>query len=127
VAFYLKSVPYYFNMTGYSRKMRCSYCCCLCPCRTFPFLLIGIILVQINRFRRVGIAILRYVIRFLTGKNFYGVTSGFQAYNHRAISFMARHYPTDFPEPETFIRAGLFVKGIPVTMKDVPYFLQSRD
>jgi hypothetical protein len=33
-------------------------------------------------------------------------TSGFRAYNRKALCFLANHYPTDFPEPEVIILLG---------------------
>jgi glycosyltransferase involved in cell wall biosynthesis len=70
--------------------------------------------------RRAGITILRRVIHWLTGTNVHDVTSGFRAYNRKALSLVSRHYPTDFPEPESFIlfaKTGLSVKEVPVRME----------
>ncbi len=70
--------------------------------------------------RRAGITILRCVIHLLTGTNVYDITSGFRGYNRKAISLVSRHYPTDFPEPESFIlfaKTGLSVKEVPVRME----------
>jgi hypothetical protein len=33
-------------------------------------------------------------------------TSGFRAYNKKAIAFLAEHYPSDYPEPEVVILLG---------------------
>jgi len=33
-------------------------------------------------------------------------TSGFRAYNKKAINFLANNYPQDFPEPEAIIILG---------------------
>lgn len=72
-----------------------------------------------SRSRRAGIRILRLAVFILTRQVIYDVTSGFRAYNRKAISLVAQHYPTDFPEPEAIIllnKAGLSIKEIPVIM-----------
>lgn len=69
--------------------------------------------------RRLGIVILARVISMITGQRISDPTSGFRALNRRAIVFSATEYPFDYPEPEscvTFIRAGLRLREIPVTM-----------
>jgi glycosyltransferase involved in cell wall biosynthesis len=75
---------------------------------------------QSTKLRRLGIRILRALCGLATGYGVFDVTSGFRAYNRRALSLVARHYPMDFPEPESFVlfrRAGLNVGEIPVTMR----------
>jgi hypothetical protein len=52
-------------------------------------------------------------------KKFTDPTSGFRAFNRRAILFCASIYPDDYPEPESLVqlvRAGLRVHEVPVTM-----------
>jgi len=56
--------------------------------------------------RRVGIRLFKYITLFLIRKRIHDCTSGFRAYNSRAISFLALNYPPDFPEPETIILLG---------------------
>lgn len=72
--------------------------------------------------RRIGIKILQWLCYLLTGHRISDPTSGFRAYNQRAITFMARHYPTfDYPEPEEIVlaaRNNLKVIEIPVLMRD---------
>jgi glycosyltransferase involved in cell wall biosynthesis len=70
--------------------------------------------------RRLGIRFLSLIIRLFTGSRIYDVTSGFRAYNKRALGIVSRHYPTDFPEPEALIlytKTGLKVKEINVSMQ----------
>ncbi len=71
------------------------------------------------RMRRLGISILAGVISCIVGQRVTDTTSGFRASNRRAITFCARLYPHDYPEPEAIVlfrRAGLKVREVPVTM-----------
>jgi hypothetical protein len=56
--------------------------------------------------RRVGIRLFRVVNSLLIGQRVTDNTSGFRAYDRRAIEFLARHYPIDYPEPEAVILLG---------------------
>ena len=71
--------------------------------------------------RRIGIRFFEWLCLLLTGRTFTDPTSGFRAYNKRAIDFMAQDYPTfDYPEPEELVLAskfGLIVKEVPVLMR----------
>lgn len=73
-------------------------------------------------FRRAGIKFFENLGMLLTGQRFTDATSGFRAYNRKAIEFMAAHYPTfDYPEPEEIILAslhGLRLKEVSVTMRE---------
>ncbi|PWT93990.1 MAG: glycosyl transferase family 2 [Acidobacteria bacterium] len=69
--------------------------------------------------RRFGIRLLSRVISLICGAHFTDPTSGFRAFNRRAIQLSTTYYPHDYPEPESvvlFRRAGLSVCEIPVTM-----------
>jgi glycosyltransferase involved in cell wall biosynthesis len=69
--------------------------------------------------RRAGIFIFSLLIKLVTGTNIYDSTSGFRAYNRRAITFLAHHYPSDFPEPESIVmllKGGFSIKEVPVEM-----------
>ncbi len=71
------------------------------------------------RLRRFGIAILASIISLICHSRFTDPTSGFRAFNRRAIQLSTRFYPQEYPEPEsvvTFWRAGLNIREIPVTM-----------
>ena len=73
-----------------------------------------------TRARRFGIRFLSLMIRLLTGSRIYDVTSGFRAYNRRALRIVSGHYPADYPEPEALIlyaKTGLKVKEITVAMQ----------
>jgi glycosyltransferase involved in cell wall biosynthesis len=70
--------------------------------------------------RRVGIAMFSFVNSWLVGQPISDNTSGFRAYNRRAIGFLARHYPMDYPEPEAVVllkRNGFALKEVPVAMQ----------
>lgn len=70
--------------------------------------------------RRAGSIVLSQLIRFLSRRHYTDVTSGFRAYNARALAVVAADYPQDFPEPEsllTLCRYGLRVCEVPVTMR----------
>src|SRR4029450_9504850 len=71
--------------------------------------------------RRVGIAIFRRVNSVVLGRTITDSTSGFRAYNRAAISFLARDYPHDYPEPEsvvTLCRHGFEVREVAVEMRE---------
>ncbi|OGX24819.1 MAG: hypothetical protein A3D10_07100 [Omnitrophica WOR_2 bacterium RIFCSPHIGHO2_02_FULL_48_11] len=70
--------------------------------------------------RRVGIHFFAHLISFLTQYSISDPTSGFRAYNRRAIQAFAADYPHDFPEPEAIVtakRLGLKVVEVPVQMR----------
>ena len=54
--------------------------------------------------RRFGIRLLELVNSFCLGRRLRDNTSGFRAYNRRAIEFLAENYPAiDYPEPEEVV------------------------
>jgi glycosyltransferase involved in cell wall biosynthesis len=53
--------------------------------------------------RRAGISIFSLANTLLTGRRITDSTSGFRAYNRRAIELLARDYPHDYAEPESII------------------------
>jgi glycosyltransferase involved in cell wall biosynthesis len=58
-------------------------------------------------FRRIGITMFFIVNSILVRQKITDNTSGFRAYNRRALSFLARRYPSfDYPEPEEVILLG---------------------
>jgi glycosyltransferase involved in cell wall biosynthesis len=70
--------------------------------------------------RRAGIAVFQIVNRALLGERITDSTSGFRAYNRRAIEVLAENYPDDYPEPEAIYilrRKGLRVHEVPVEMR----------
>lgn len=68
--------------------------------------------------RRMGIGILSNLLTTITHQRITDPTSGFAAFNPRAIRLLAVLYPHDYPEPETIVilhRCGLKMREIPVT------------
>ena len=51
--------------------------------------------------RQLGINIISFLIKMLSGKKLLDVTSGFRAINKNIIQIFAKNYPYDFPEPIT--------------------------
>ncbi|MCK4546047.1 MAG: glycosyltransferase family 2 protein [Candidatus Eisenbacteria sp.] len=71
--------------------------------------------------RRMGMALFGAIAGFLTGDRVTDVTSGFQAFDERAVRFLAENYPSDYPDADTVIlikRAGLSSREIPVEMRE---------
>ena len=56
--------------------------------------------------RRIGIRTFQVLNSLLIGQKITDNTSGFRAYDRKAIDFLARHYPVDYPEPEAVILLG---------------------
>jgi len=56
--------------------------------------------------RRQGIRLFEWLNSFLIRQRITDNTSGFRAYDRRAIEFLALHYTVDYPEPETVILLG---------------------
>jgi hypothetical protein len=56
--------------------------------------------------RRQGIRLFEGVNSVLIGQRITDNTSGFRAYDHQVIEFLARNYPVDYPEPEAVILLG---------------------
>jgi glycosyltransferase involved in cell wall biosynthesis len=53
--------------------------------------------------RRLGIRLLSMIIRLFARVKITDPTSGFRAANKKAIEFLARNYPVDYPEPESIV------------------------
>lgn len=71
--------------------------------------------------RRVGINILSFFIKICTGKKICDPTSGFRAANKEVIKLFVKHYPVEYPEPESVVsllKKEFKVKEIPVEMHE---------
>jgi glycosyltransferase involved in cell wall biosynthesis len=69
--------------------------------------------------RRIGIRTFELVTLMLIRTRITDHTSGFRAYNRRAIAFLAQYYPHDYPEPEAVIllgRNGFRLQEVPTEM-----------
>lgn len=76
---------------------------------------------QTSFMRRVGIRFLSGLIHLLCGRRVLDVTSGFRATNARMTAYFAKHYATDYPEPEAILAASLAgykVSEAPVIMQE---------
>ena len=72
-----------------------------------------------SKSRRAGMRVLSTVIFLKTGLKFTDPTSGFRAFNKKAILKFSGEYPKDFPEVEVLIEShiqGLRVEEVPVSM-----------
>ncbi|OGX08187.1 MAG: hypothetical protein A2Z88_03340 [Omnitrophica WOR_2 bacterium GWA2_47_8] len=70
--------------------------------------------------RRIGINFFAHLISFLVQDRVTDPTSGFRAFNRKAIKAFALDYPYDYPEPEAIVlaqRLNLRFKEIPVQMR----------
>lgn len=77
---------------------------------------------QSNFFRRLGIRFFQLLVNILVKCNITDSTSGFRAYNAKAIELLKDNYPTDFPEPEAII----FLKKRQFRIIEVPVQMESR-
>lgn len=53
--------------------------------------------------RRLGILLLSKTIQSVVRKKFTDPTSGFRAYNQKALRIVSAHYSTDYPEPDAIV------------------------
>lgn len=71
--------------------------------------------------RRMGVAVFTFINSMILRQRITDNTSGFQAFNRRAIRFLAENYPHDFPEPESIVllsRNGFKIAEVPVCMRE---------
>jgi glycosyltransferase involved in cell wall biosynthesis len=70
--------------------------------------------------RRLGIRYLAWLLHVRCGAKVSDPTSGFRVAGRRAIALFAKHYPSDYPEPEAIamaLRSGLTVTEVSVRMQ----------
>lgn len=73
-----------------------------------------------DRSRKLGIVIFQLVNSIMNRQRITDSTSGFRAYNRKAIQYFSEYYPTDYPEPEAvilLIRKGYILKEVSVEMR----------
>lgn len=72
--------------------------------------------------RRIGISFFHILSFLLTGTAITDATSGFRAYNCKALEFAAKYYPAfDYPEPEEcilFLRNCFRIEEVPCRMAE---------
>lgn len=79
---------------------------------------------QSTNTRRFGIKILSFLIKVCTNRRIYDPTSGFRAANKEIIKYFSKHYPTEYPEPEStvdLIRKKYVIKEVAVEMHERKY------
>ena len=72
-----------------------------------------------SKLRRIGIKLISFFIKLVTGKKIYDTTSGFRAVNKKILKIFSDNYPVEYPEPITtveVIKKGYVVKEVPVNM-----------
>jgi len=78
---------------------------------------------QSNFFRRLGIYFSSRIIALVTHKKQTDITSGFRAYNKKAIQYFAKHFKQEI---ETIIQLELVMFYANLKTKDVPVLMQPR-
>jgi hypothetical protein len=76
---------------------------------------------QSSALRRFGIDFFSNLNKFLVGISIKDSTSGFRAYNRKAISELINYYPDEYPEPEAIVylvHKGLNIKEVSVLMHE---------
>lgn len=71
--------------------------------------------------RRFAIRCFSWAVSAMAGTHITDATSGFRAWNRRAIAVLANDYPEDYPEVEAILRlhrAGLRIAEVPVRMAE---------
>lgn len=71
--------------------------------------------------RRMGIRLISFFIRLVTGIRIFDTTSGFRAVGRKGIAVFAAEYPTEYPEPITdteLLRRGFRMKEVSVLMHE---------
>lgn len=74
---------------------------------------------QGSPFRRFGILFLSYTIKRIVKRSFTDPTSGFRAYNRKALRILSEHYSIDYPEPDaivTLLKNGIRLDEVSVEM-----------
>jgi glycosyltransferase involved in cell wall biosynthesis len=76
---------------------------------------------QTTSMRRMGIKIISALIKIVTGKRIYDVTSGYRAVKKDIIKMFCDRYPVEYPEPETIVhmlKKKVRLKECAVNMKE---------
>jgi glycosyltransferase involved in cell wall biosynthesis len=71
--------------------------------------------------RRAGQRFFSALVNLLTGGRYTDTTSGFRAYNRRAIRYLARNYSRDYPEVNAIVNLSqnaFRIREVPISMRD---------
>lgn len=74
-----------------------------------------------SKSRRVGISIISFFIKLVTGKKIYDTTSGFRAINKDLIKLFSNEYPVEYPEPVSstrILKMGYAIDEVAVSMNE---------
>ena len=74
-----------------------------------------------SKTRRIGINIISFFIKLVTGKKIYDTTSGFRAINKDLIKVFANDYPVEYPEPVStvkILKTGYKIDEVAVSMNE---------
>ena len=74
-----------------------------------------------SKARRMGINIISFFIKLVTGKKIYDTTSGFRAIDKKLIKRFASNYPVEYPEPVStteILKSGFTIDEVPVSMNE---------
>lgn len=77
-------------------------------------------LFQTTFVRRIGINIISFLIKLVSGSKVHDVTSGYRAANKKVIELFANRYPVNYPEPESIVslyKKKFRIIEVPVNMK----------
>ena len=74
-----------------------------------------------SKARRMGINIISFFIKLVTGKKIYDTTSGFRAIDKKLIKRFASNYPVEYPEPVStteILKSGFTIDEVPASMNE---------
>lgn len=76
---------------------------------------------QSSKARRIGIQVISFFIKLVTGKKIYDTTSGFRAVDRELIQRFANSYPVEYPEPVStteVLKDKYLVEEVAVSMNE---------
>lgn len=74
-----------------------------------------------SKTRRIGINLISFFIKLVTGKKIYDTTSGFRAIDKELIELFSKDYPVEYPEPVSttkVLKQHYIVEEIAVSMNE---------
>lgn len=74
-----------------------------------------------SRARRIGIKVISFFIKIVTGTKIYDTTSGFRAVDKEIIKLFSNNYPVEYPEPVStteILRMGYKIEEVAVSMNE---------
>lgn len=77
---------------------------------------------QSSALRRIGINFFSVLNKFLVGVVVKDSTSGYRAYNKKAIRALTEYYPDEYPEPEAIV----YLSHKKITIAEVPVLMNER-